>query len=92
MDSLEHSEVLVADNEPDAGKASFFEPDEEASPALVVFLHAFGSTEDLTIAVLANSAPPACRFRFKRRGRSDTNGAGFRPIGVNIRARVIVPS
>ena len=40
----------------------------------------------------ANSAPPACRFRFKRRGRSDTNGAGFRPIGVNIRARVIVPS
>ena len=40
----------------------------------------------------ANSAPPACRFRFKRRGRSDTNGAGFRPIGVNLRARVIVPS
>ena len=55
MDSLEHSEVLVADNEPDAGKASFFEPDEEASPALVVFLHAFGSTEDLTIAVLIDA-------------------------------------
>ena len=36
-------------------KTPFFEPDEEAAPALVVFLHAFGLAEDLAITVLIDA-------------------------------------
>ncbi len=55
MDRLQHTAIPVTDDEPDAGKAPFFEPDKEVVPALVVFLHAFGSTEDLAITVLIDA-------------------------------------
>ena len=54
-DGVAHAEAFVSDNEFDAVKPAFFQPYKEAFPAFGILLHAFGSTDDLTVSVLVNS-------------------------------------
>ena len=49
---FQHSQTLVSNNELDSLKTSPTKPLEEADPAGLVLLHAFGSTQNLTVAIL----------------------------------------
>ncbi len=49
-DRLQHAQVLIPDDEPDAGKPPFLEPYKEGMPAFLILFHAFRCPDDLTAA------------------------------------------
>ena len=52
LDGVTHAEAFVPDHELYTVKPAFFQPYKEAFPAFGILLHAFGSTDDLTVTVL----------------------------------------
>ena len=52
---IAHSEAFVSHDEPYTLQTAFFEPDKEAFPAFCIFLHAFRSSDDLTVTVLIHA-------------------------------------
>ena len=49
---FQHTQALISDNEFHAVQAAALEPLEEADPTGLVFFHALGSVQDLSVAVL----------------------------------------
>ena len=52
---LQHTEIFIADDKTDAGKAAFFEPYKESTPAVFILFHAFSGTDDLPAAVFIDT-------------------------------------